>query len=358
MTDKIKVTPADETGVRYYDLGTSRDYLEQQADKKGGGAWKAIAIILAVLLVITLLGVTFGGSDSSDEEVITDTNNYYVAELFCEGTIEDAGTGYSAYANGYNHRYTMSTIDSLMEDDDNVGIIMFLKTPGGTIYESDELYLKLKEYQEETGRPYYVVMGSQCTSGGYYISANADRIYANRNTWTGSIGVTIGTIFDFSELMEKYGIKANTITSGEHKAMGSNYQEMTDEERQIWQDLINESYEQFVGIVAEGRGLTVEEVKEFADGRILSAPQAMELGLIDEYGDVDTAYADMLKELKLDEDEVCLADLKYRYSGGSLYDLIYGISETLGVQGDASSLIDLTETINQEPMSYLCEYQL
>ncbi|MFR0902395.1 MAG: signal peptide peptidase SppA [Anaerovoracaceae bacterium] len=171
------------------------------------------------------------------------------------------------YGTGtYNHQYILNAIDAMIYDDNNKGLILYINTPGGSVYASDEVYLKIREYQEITGRPVYSSMQSQATSGGYYISAPCDKIIANRNCWTGSIGVTMGTFIDLSELLGNLGIKTETITSGDNKSMGSSTEPMTDEQRAIFQALIDEAYEQFVGIVAEGRGMTDAEVKN-SDGR-------------------------------------------------------------------------------------------
>ena len=132
-------------------------------------------------------------------------------------------------------------------------------------------------------------MQSQATSGGYYISASCDKIIANRNCWTGSIGVTMGTLMDISELLENLGIKTNTITSGANKAMGSSYEAMTEEQREIFQSLIDEAYDQFVGIVADGRDMSEKEVRKIADGRIYTAKQALDNGLIDAIGTMEDA---------------------------------------------------------------------
>jgi protease-4 len=125
-------------------------------------------------------------------------------------------------------------------------------------------------------------MGPIAASGGYYIAAGADKIYANRNTWTGSIGVISGTYFDVSGFLKKHGIKTTDITSGKNKGMGGYFEPMTDEQRAIIQSVVDESYEQFVSIVAEGRGMDTQTVKVIADGRIYTAKQAKEAGLIDD----------------------------------------------------------------------------
>lgn len=143
-------------------------------------------------------------------------------------------------------------------------------------------------------------MQSMAASGGYYISAPCDKIYANRNCWTGSIGVTLGTMYDVSELLDALGIKTKTITSGANKSMGSSASEMTREQEKIFQSIVDEAYEQFVGIVAEGRDMKVSKVKKLADGRIYTAKQALENGLIDEIGTFDEAAQDMKDKYKLE----------------------------------------------------------
>ena len=178
-------------------------------------------------------------------------------------------------------------------------MILYVDTPGGSVFASDELYFKIKEYQEKTERPVYASMQSMAASGGYYISAPCDKIIANRNCWTGSIGVTLGTMYDISELLDNLGIKTNTITSGANKAMGSNVEPMTSEQRAIFQSMVDEAYEQFVGIVAEGRDMKISKVKKLADGRIYTAKQALDNGLIDQIGTFEEAAADMKKTYAL-----------------------------------------------------------
>ena len=147
--------------------------------------------------------------------------------------------------------------------------------------------------KEETGRPVWTYMSNQACSGGYYISMASDKIYANRNCWTGSIGV-ITSLTNVKGLYDKLGIQEIDITSGPNKAMGSAGMEMTEEQKEIFQGLVDEAYEQFAGVVAEGRNMDIETVKPIADGRIYSANQALELGLIDNVDTYDNMKQDML----------------------------------------------------------------
>ena len=374
MGDNKYISGPDENGKRYFNIKVSEVYdeeTEQETPAGGKNTVKnAVLIIAMIILLLAIVGILFRnmnlslGTDGvhislgngsvtkpSAEDIPSEK---FVATMHVEGTIQASNTDYFGNPTGYQHDWTLRAIDKLMEDENNVGIILTVDSPGGTVYESDELYLKLREYQEETERPYYVVMGSTCASGGYYISAGTDRIFANRNTWTGSIGVTIGNIFDFSQLMENYGVKVKTITSGDYKAMGSSYREMSAEEEAIWQALVDESYEQFVGIVADGRDLDVDYVKKYADGRIISALQAIDYGLVDEIGGTDEALADMIDRFSLDEDV-----LNYDYSPNlqsrGIYRLLNGIAQSMKSSNEAATVIGLTEKYSSMPVSYICE---
>jgi protease-4 len=280
----------------------------------------------------------------------------YIAKLTVSGSI-DAGENEDVFGSSvtYRHSWTLGKIGELEDDPKNKGLILFVNTPGGGVYESDELYLKIKEYKKKTGNPVYVAMGSMAASGGYYISAPADKIYANRNTWTGSIGVMMGTIVDASELLEKYGIRTETFASGRNKGMGGYFDPLTDEQRAIFQGLADEAYEQFVGIVAEERDLSVETVKNIADGRVYTAKQALSLGLIDEIGAFDEALQDMRMSYSLD----CpLVDIYY--SDSSFFSRLLGLKsagslvsalENFG-KGDVSAVLDFAQNRRVAPVRY------
>ncbi len=344
--------------------------------KSGGRSpkfWRNVSIVLAIILAVVCITSAvknavwgaLGIESKSSFSYSNLPNSPYIATMYVEGTIQEGNVDYFGRGYGYQHQWTIDTIDDLMYDDDNYGLIIFINSPGGTIYESDELYLKIKEYQEYTGRSVYAVMGSMAASGGYYISAPCDKIYANRNTWTGSIGVTIGTIVDFSQFLENYGIRTKTITSGANKAMGSSYQAMTAEEEAIWRGLVNEAYDQFVEVVADGRGMSMQDVYKIADGRIYSAKQAVKIGLIDELGEIDDAYYDMYDKIISEESDgfgspsyVERVDVMYETDDTSLSWLFGSMLQTMekiNGGGEKDSVIELAESINSHPASYLCE---
>ena len=230
----------------------------------------------------------------SSGNVIVPSENF-IGVVNVDGIIQNTPDSDSLFGatKGYNHKRTLNYIDEMMNSQENKGIILYVNSPGGGVYESDELYLKLQQYREETGRPVWTYMSNQACSGGYYIAMASDKIYANRNCWTGSIGV-ITSLTNVKGLYDKLGIKEIDIVSGPNKAMGSSGTDMTDEQRAILQSLVDEAYEQFAGIVAEGRNMDIETVKPIADGRIYSANQALELGLIDNVDTYDNMQMEML----------------------------------------------------------------
>ena len=221
-------------------------------------------------------------------------NREYVGVVSVVGTIQEQteSGGIFEVSEGYQHSDTLEYIDRMKEDPANRGILLRVDSPGGTVYESEELYLKLKEYQRKTKRPVWTYMEHYAASGGYYISAPSNKIYANPNTTTGSIGVIISG-FDMTGLYEKLGIRSFSITSGKNKDMS----QMNEEQVAIYQSIVDESYERFVEIVADGRKMNEEDVKKLADGRIYSAKQAKEKGLIDEIGLYEDIREDMRTEV-------------------------------------------------------------
>ncbi len=173
------------------------------------------------------------------------------------------------------------------EDDALVkAVVLRIESPGGSAAASQEIANEILRFKEETGKPVVVSMGDMAASGGYYISAYADRIVANPATLTGSIGV-ISQLIYIEGLLEKLGLEMEIIKAGEHKDMG--VRPLTDEERQIMQDITDELYEQFVETVADGRNLSPATVRNLATGQLYTGGQALKLGLVDELGGLDKA---------------------------------------------------------------------
>lgn len=282
------------------------------------------------------------------EEIILPEEEF-IGLIEVEGEIMPSSQSIWSYSeNVYDHDLYMNYVDSLMCAENNKGIMLYINSPGGTVYESDELYLKLMEYKEVTGRPIYAYFGSQACSGGYYIAMAADYIVANRNCWTGSIGVII-SLLNCKDLYEKLGIEEIDITSGANKAMGSAGLDLTEEQFAILQSLVDEAYNQFVEIICTGRKMEDATVRTLADGRIYSANQALEHQLIDAIGTMEDVKATLEEKNKLSE------DITYHTpeSGASDFmSVLYGMAMQLKPESDTELATDIMENSGNGVLKY------
>lgn len=243
------------------------------------------------------------GTPNDDYENAKIKSNSYISSIYITGVISEEN-------RTYNQKWLLKQIKKAQKDSKNVGILLVIDSPGGTVYEADDAYLALENYKKATGRPVYAYFCSLAASGGYYIGCAADEIFANRNTLTGSIGVIAGQSVDATGLFEKLGIKMTTITAGKNKNMGNYDSVLTDEQRAIFQAIADEAYEQFTGIVADSRKMDIDDVKKLADGRVYTAQQAKNNGLIDEICSMNDAKEKIRNEFGKKIDFI---DFKYVY---------------------------------------------
>jgi protease-4 len=181
---------------------------------------------------------------------------------------------------------TIEEIHDYVKDPSIKAIVLRVDSPGGAVAPSQEIHEEVKKATSKKG--IVVSMGSVAASGGYYISAAATKIVANPGTLTGSIGV-IMEVPNIEGLMNKVGVKTEVIKSGRHKDIASLFRGIGTEERTILQGVLDDVHAQFIKAVAEGRGLSPEEVKKVADGRVFTGEQALEKGLVDELGNLEDA---------------------------------------------------------------------
>ncbi len=225
--------------------------------------------IFAVFVILVLIGLS---ASSSDLEFSGAGEKIAVVEL--NGIITSS-------------REINSQLKRYKKDNSIKAIILHIDSPGGGVAASQEIYESVRRVRE-SGKPVVACMASVAASGGYYAALGADSIMAGPGTTTGSIGV-IAEIPNFTKLMDKLGISMTIVKSGQYKDSGTPYREMTTADRQYLQDWINESYDQFINIVATERGMSLEEAKKLGDGRVFSGRQAYELALIDTLGTFDDA---------------------------------------------------------------------
>jgi len=182
-----------------------------------------------------------------------------------------------------------SVIEELKEyskDASVKAIVLRVDSPGGAVAPSQEIHEEVIKAKQK--KKVIVSMGTVAASGGYYISAPADKIMANAGTLTGSIGV-IMELPNLEGLMKKIGVETQIVKSGRHKDMASVFRSLTPEEKQILQAVLDDVHSQFINAVSEGRGIKLENVKTIADGRIFTGRMAKDMGLVDELGNLQDA---------------------------------------------------------------------
>ncbi|MCE5038308.1 signal peptide peptidase SppA [Staphylococcus auricularis] len=319
---------------------------------------RIIALVLAVVIVIG--GIVMSSISAIVSNAFTESDTYMygevpekegdptqrIAHFSLEGEIVEGGGGFMG--DGYNHTEFLEQLDNVKNDGTVKGVLLTVDTPGGSTYASDEIYQKIKEIKHK-GKKIYVQMKTMAASGGYYISAPADKIYAGPQTTTGSIGVIMSNT-DYTGLQEKLGIKENVFKSGEHKDILSSSRKMTQEERNIMQSIIDDSFDRFVNIVKDGRNMNEKKVRELADGRIYTAQQAKSNGLIDEIGYEDDVIKGLSKEIKVEEPEVFEYD-----ASGSFFTLFNVKSTVQGLKSDVRAIKSVITNDTQAKPMYLYE---
>ena len=331
-----------------------------------GKRWAALGIAAALFFVSVMVNFlsafAFKGVETDLSELFAATELPFTEEIIQEGNemkkivvldvngvIQETNDAESLFQSaGYNHQGFMKQLDYIKEDDTVKGLILKVNSPGGGVVESAEIHDKLVEIQKETKKPVYISMGSMAASGGYYISAAAKKIFASEETLTGSLGVIMQGV-NYEGLAEKYGVDFVTIKSGQYKDIMSPTRQMTDEERQILQNMIDNSYEGFVKVISEGRNMTTEQVKKLADGRIYDGRQAKELNLIDDFGYLEDVIEGMMEQEKLKDAKVV------RYTDaigfGSLFNL--NVQKLFGTDSEMTGLMEILSKPNSPRLMYL-----
>lgn len=183
---------------------------------------------------------------------------------------------------------TIRQIKKYAEDKSIRAIVLRIDSPGGGVAPSQEIYSEILKIRKNSNKKVVTSMGNLAASGGYYIACASDKIVANPGTITGSIGV-IMAFSNIEELMKKIGLKTEVIKSGKYKDIGSPMRKFTDEDKKLLQGVIDDVYDQFINVVAKGRNIDIQKVKEFSDGRIFTGRQALEIGLVDKLGSLEDA---------------------------------------------------------------------
>jgi protease-4 len=329
--------------------------------------WVAIGLSIIVLIVSLILPAVASVfmADEEDEDKATDFFTALIGDAQAKTVVRE-GDAFNRIAlidvqgeminqqvspfaqGGYNHALILDQLEQIKTDDTVKAILLRVNTPGGGVYESAELTDKIKEVKEARDIPVYTVMESMAASGGYYISAQSEKIFATEETLTGSIGVIMQG-FNVSGLLDKLGIEDTTIKSGDLKDLGSTTRPNTEEEIAVLQGLVDGMYERFVSEIIVGRDMSRDQVLDLADGRIYSGAQAKTLGLVDELGYFDDALATLEADFDLSGAEV------FQYEGSSLnmFDQFFLSMKQLLPQAESTPLDSIGPTEEAPTFKYL-----
>ncbi|MFZ2267022.1 MAG: S49 family peptidase [Azonexus sp.] len=254
---------------------------EQKVKRRWGIFFKFLGF--AYLLVVLFAVVDWGAGSEHQER--------HTAMVNLTGTIEAKGEA--------NAESLIAALDAAFEEKNAVGVILRINSPGGSPVQAgmvnDEIRRLRAKYPD---KPLYVVVEDMCASGGYFVAAAADKIFVNKASVVGSIGVLMDG-FGFTGVMDKLGVERRLLTAGENKGFLDPFSPQAERQKVYAQSLLNNIHQQFIDVVKAGRGKRLKETPEMFSGLIWTGEQSIELGLADAYGSVDSVARDVIQAEKV-----------------------------------------------------------
>ena len=254
---------------------------EQKSRRRWGIFFKAIGFIY---LLVVLFAVVDWCSDTEHQE-------RHTAMVSLNGVIQSKGEA--------NAEKLMAALQSAFEEKNSVGVVLRINSPGGSPVQAgminDEIHRLRAKYPE---KPLYAVVEDMCASGGYYVAVAADKIYVNKASIVGSIGVLMDG-FGFTGTMDKLGVERRLLTAGESKGFLDPFSPQAETHKAHAQTMLNDIHQQFIDVVKTGRGQRLKESPEMFSGLMWTGLQSVQLGLADEIGSVDSVARDVIKAEKV-----------------------------------------------------------
>jgi protease-4 len=253
--------------------------LKEQKSKRQWGIFFRLAI-LVYLAVMLVLVVDWGGSEKL-------VDGKHTALINVRGTIDATGEASAEKING--------ALQSAFEDKGTAGVIMRINSPGGSPVQSGIVYDEIRRLRNKhPDIPLYVVVEDLCASGGYYVAAAADKIYVDKASIVGSIGVLMDG-FGFTGTMDKLGVERRLLTAGINKGFLDPFSPQDEKQKEHAQVLLGEIHRQFIEVVRQGRGNRLKETPDMFSGLMWTGSQSIAMGLADEFGTVDSVARDVIK---------------------------------------------------------------
>ena len=316
MTDRKSVSPGESVKVPANSTVVVK--METSGSRWGMGRILLLGLLTAsVLLNIALLTDLLlpGPSSKGVRQTLRSGNAAATDKL---AVIRFTGTIMPPFTERW-----LNQIEAATDDKDVKGVLLEIDSPGGFVADSHQLYHALGKLREK--KPIFVAMKRMAASGGYYIAMGAGtdgRIFAEPTVWTGSIGVIMPR-YDASELATKIGVQSEPFVTGPLKGSLDPFRPLRDDEKEVWEEILDESFVRFVKVITDNRsGLAEEDVRKLATGQVYTADQAIANGLVDEIGYPEDALEALAESLSLTDYKV----INYA-SPTSLIDLVLGVTE-------------------------------
>lgn len=257
--------------------------LQEQKSRRRWGIFFKLAALVYFVAVLVLV-VDWGSSEKL-------VDGRHTALIYLRGSIEAGGEASAEKLNG--------ALQSAFEDKGTAGVILRINSPGGSPVQSGIVYDEIRRLRtKHPDVPLYVVVEDLCASGGYYIAAAADRIFVDKASIVGSIGVLMDG-FGFTGTMDKLGVERRLLTAGENKGFLDPFSPQDSKQKEHAKVLLGEIHQQFVAVVREGRGKRLKETPDMFSGLMWTGSQSIQLGLADDFGTVDSVARDVIKAEKI-----------------------------------------------------------
>lgn len=290
---------------------------EQKARRRWGIVFKSLGFVYLLVVLVAL--VDWGGNGAHEGK--------HTALVFLNGTIDAKGEASAEKLIG--------ALQTAFEDKNSAGVVLRINSPGGSPVQAGMVNDEIKRLREKyPDKPLYAVVEDLCASGGYYVAAAADRIYVNKASIVGSIGVLMDG-FGFTGTMDKVGVERRLLTAGENKGFLDPFSPQDARHKAHAQVLLNDIHQQFIEVVKKGRGKRLKETPDMFSGLMWTGSQSIELGLADEYGTVDSVARDVIKAEKVLDYSIkdnIAERFANRLGAGAMSGFWNGASESLGVR--------------------------
>jgi len=288
-TDTLDVTKAvNEESKKEYEAIVQRLAFAAINEQRRSRRWRIFFIILTFLYLTPVFLLTIDFNDFDFLQTEKDGSGKHTALIKMPGVI---ASGEKASAENI-----INGLQSAFEDENTAGVILEINSPGGSPVQSSDIYneiIRLRKENEDI--PLYVVVSDMAASGGYFVASAADKIYVNKSSLVGSIGVRMDS-FGLVGLIEKMGIERRLLTAGENKGLMDPFLPSNEKQKQHLQTMLNEVHQHFITAVKEGRGDRLKDHPGLFSGLIWSGEKAIEIGLVDDYGSSEYVARHVIEE--------------------------------------------------------------